>query len=246
MQDIGTLSIIATPVGNMDDITIRSIKTLFSVDAIVCEDTRKTGQLLRELQKRHSELAVPQNGEKFQRMMSYYEENELSRIPEVISALKSGLHIALVSDAGTPTVSDPGFKLVRECIKEGIAIDSLPGPSSVVLALTLSGLPTDKFTFLGYPPRKPGHRKDFFMNAKKSQESMSSTMIYFEAPHRMVQILEELLEAFGDTQIVICREMTKLHQEIRRELISQSLVHFKKVAPRGEFVLVINLNSSGS
>lgn len=238
----GTLSVIATPIGNMDDITIRSIKTLFSVDAIVCEDTRKTGQLLRELQKRHPELAVPANGEKFQRMMSYYEENELSRIPEVITALKSGLHIALVSDAGTPTVSDPGFKLVRECVKEGIVIDSLPGPSSVILALTLSGLPTDKFTFLGYPPRKPGHRKDFFAHAKKSQESMSSTMIYFEAPHRMVQVLEELLEAFGDITIVICREMTKLHQEIRRELISQSLAHFKKVPPRGEFVLVINLN----
>lgn len=240
---MGILSIIATPIGNMDDITIRSIKTLFSVDGIVCEDTRKTGQLLRELQKRYPELAKPSNGEKFARMMSYYEENELSRIPEIISALKSGMHIALVSDAGTPTVSDPGFKLVRECIKEGITIDSLPGPSSVILALTLSGLPTDKFTFLGYPPRKPGHRKDFFTNAKKSQESMSSTMIYFEAPHRMVQVLRELLEAFGDVQIVICREMTKLHQEIRRELISQALIHFKKVAPRGEFVIVININS---
>jgi len=240
MSDQGKLSIIATPIGNMDDITIRAIRTLFSVDAIVCEDTRKTSQLLRELQKRHPELATPSNGEKFQRMMSYYEENEASRIPEVITALKSGLRIALVSDAGTPTVSDPGFKLVRECVKEGIPIDSLPGPSSVILALTLSGLPTDKFIFLGYPPRKPGHRKTFFANARESQKSMSSTMIYFEAPHRMKQVLEELLEAFGDVQIVVCRELTKLHQEIRRELISEAIEHFRKVAPRGEFILVIN------
>ncbi|MEK7605511.1 MAG: 16S rRNA (cytidine(1402)-2'-O)-methyltransferase [Patescibacteria group bacterium] len=239
---MGTLFIVATPLGNLEDITIRAIKTLFSVDGIACEDTRKTGQLLRELQKRYPELATPQNGEKFQRMLSYYEENEKQRIPELITALKNGLNIALVSDAGTPTVSDPGFRLVRECVKEGIAVDSLPGPSSVILALTLSGLPTDKFTFLGYPPRKPGHRKTFFTKAKNSQEDVSSTMIFFEAPHRMLQFLEELLEVFGDIHIVICREMTKIHQEIRRELISQSLTHFKKTFPKGEFVVLLNLH----
>lgn len=237
---MGTLFIVATPLGTIDDITIRAIKTLFSVDGIACEDTRKTGQLLRELQKRYPELATPANGEKFQRMLSYYEENELQRIPEVITALKNGLNIALVSDAGTPTISDPGFKLVRECVKEGIPVDSLPGPSSVILALTLAGLPTDKFTFLGYPPRKPGHRKTFFAKAAEAQKDISSTMILFEAPHRMVQLLEELIEAYGDIHIVICREMTKIHQEIRRELISESLAHFKKTSPRGEFVVLIN------
>lgn len=242
---MGTLFIVATPLGNLEDITIRAIKTLFSVDGIACEDTRKTGQLLRELQKRYPELATPQNGEKFQRMLSYYEENEKQRIPEVITALKNGLDIALVSDAGTPTVSDPGFRLIRECVKEGIAVDSLPGPSAVILALTLSGLPTDKFTFLGYPPRKPGHRKTFFTKAKNSQEDVSSTMIFFEAPHRMLQFLEELLEAFGDIQIVICREMTKIHQEIRREMISEAIAHFKKTVPKGEFVVLLNINFKG-
>lgn len=239
---MGILYIVATPLGNLEDITIRAIKTLFSVDGIACEDTRKTGQLLRELQKRHPDLAAPGNGEKFQRMLSYYEENEKQRIPEIITALKNGLDIALVSDAGTPTISDPGFRLIRECIKEGIQIDSLPGPSSVILALTLSGLPTDKFTFLGYSPRKPGHRKTFFAKSKNAQEDISTTMIFFEAPHRMVQFLEELLEEFGDIQIVICREMTKIHQEVRRELISKALVHFRKTAPKGEFVVLLNLH----
>lgn len=237
---MGTLFIVATPLGNIEDISIRAIKTLFSVDGIACEDTRKTGFLLRELQKRFPELARPANGEKYQRLLSYYEENESKRIPEIITALKNGLNIALVSDAGTPTVSDPGFRLIRECVKEGIEVDSLPGPSSAILALTLSGLPTDKFLFLGYPPRKEGNRMRFFENAKASQEDIASTMIFFEAPHRLLRTLEELKAVFGDVQIVICREMTKLHQEVRRELISESIVHFSKTPPKGEFVLLLN------
>jgi 16S rRNA (cytidine1402-2'-O)-methyltransferase len=239
---MGTLFIIATPIGNLEDITIRAIKTLFSVDGIACEDTRKTGFLLRELQKRYPDIAKPANGEKYQRMLSYYEENELRRIPEVMTALKNGLDIALVSDAGTPTISDPGFKLVRECYKEGIKVESIPGPSSVILALTLSGLPTDKFLFLGYPPRKPGNRMKFFQNAKASQDAIASTMIFFEAPHRLVKTLGELQGIFGDVEVVLCRELTKIHQEVRKELLSEAQAHFKKHEPKGEFVLLINLH----
>jgi len=236
----GTLYIVPTPLGNLEDITIRAIKTLFSVDGIACEDTRKTGLLLRELSKRYPDIAVTKTGERSQRLLSLYEENEIHRIPEVMTALKNGLNIALVSDAGTPTISDPGFRLIRECIQEGIVIDSLPGPSSVTLALTFSGLPTDKFLFLGYPPRKGGHRMKFFENAKASQDDIASTLILFEAPHRILKTLEELITVFGDIHIVICREMTKTYQEIRREKISESLAHFKKTQPKGEFVLVFN------
>lgn len=239
-NQIGTFYIVATPLGNLEDITIRAIKILFSVDGIACEDTRKTGLLLKELKKRYKDFVKPAHGQKYQRLLSYYEENELRRIPELITALKNGLDIALVSDAGTPMISDPGFKLVRECIKEGIVVESIPGPSSVILALTLSGLPTDKFLFLGYPPRKLGNRMRFFENAKKSQEDISSTMIFFEAPHRLVKTLEEMMRVFGDVQIVVAREMTKVYQEVRRELLSESIAHFSKTSPKGEFVLLLN------
>lgn len=237
---MGTLYIVATPIGNLEDISIRAIKTLFSVDGIACEDTRKTGFLLRELQKRYPEFAKPANGEKYQRMLSYYEQNEMQRIPEILTALKNGLNIALVSDAGTPLISDPGFKLVRECINEGISIDSIPGPSSAIVALTRSGLPTDKFLFLGYPPRKPGNRQRFFQNVKESQEILSSTIILFEAPHRLLKILKELQDFFGDKEIVIARELTKLHEEVRHESLSQAREYFTKHEPKGEFILLFN------
>lgn len=236
----GTLHIVPTPLGNLEDITIRAIKTLFNVDGIACEDTRKTGLLLRELSKRYPDIAVTKTGERSQRLLSLYEENEIRRIPEVINALKNGLDVALVSDAGTPLISDPGYRLINECVKEGITIESLPGPSSVTLSLTYSGLPTDKFLFLGYPPRKGGNRMKFFEHAKESQKDIASTMILFEAPHRLLTTLGELQQVFGDIHIVVCREMTKTFQEIRRENISESLEHFKKTAPKGEFVLVFN------
>lgn len=238
---MGTLYIVATPLGNLDDITIRAIKVLSFVDGIACEDTRKTGLLLREIRKRYPSLIPSEFTQEQQRLISYYEENELRRIPEVITALKNDLSIALVSDAGTPLISDPGFKLVRECVREGIPVESLPGPSSPILALTLSGLPTDKFLFLGYPPRKSGNRIKFFENAKLSQEDISSTLIFFEAPHKIIRTLGELLTVFGDVQIVLARELTKIHQEVRHDTISKALEHFKKKEPKGEFVILLNL-----
>ncbi len=232
---MGNLYVVSTPIGNLEDISYRAVKILSQVEYIACEDTRHTGALISRIVQIESESKP--------RLISYYEQNELQRIPEIINLLKNDQSIALVSDAGTPAISDPGFKLIRECIREKIKVISIPGASSVITALTSSGLPTDKFTFTGYPPRKPGHRKTFFENIKKSQEILKTTVILFEAPHKMLKTLSEMQEVFGDIEIVIGRELTKMHEEVRREKISSSLLHFKKKSPKGEFVLLFNLHA---
>jgi len=227
---LGTLYIVATPIGNLQDLSLRAIDILKTVDGIACEDTRKTGLLLHHISiKSH--------------LISYYEQNESRRIPEILNALKNGLNIALVSDAGTPTISDPGFKLVRECVRQGIKVESIPGPSSVISALVVSGLPTDKFLFLGYPPRKPGHRKKLFENIASMIRIIKVTIIMFEAPHKLLRTLSEIRDVFGDIDIVIARELTKIHEEIRREKLSESISHFTKIAPKGEFVVLFHLGS---
>lgn len=235
---MGTLYLVATPIGNLQDISLRALKTLFDVDVIACEDTRRTGGLLEKLIQ---EFASNPQDKRKPRLLSYYEQNEVQRIPEIISLLQQDIAVALVSDAGTPAISDPGFKLIRECIAQKIKVEALPGASSVTTALLVSGLPTDKFTFVGYPPRKPGHRMTFFENIKISQESLKSTIIMFEAPHKLQKTLEELQSVFGDIDIVLARELTKIYEEVRREKISESLNHFKKTEPRGEFVLLFHL-----
>ena len=169
---MGTLYIVATPIGNLQDITLRAIDILKQTEYIACEDTRKTGFLLKTLSERYGSL-----GEKF--MFSLYEENEVKRIDEVLNLLQNNKDVALVSDAGTPLISDPGFKLVRECLKTLVKVESIPGPSSVISALVVSGLPTDKFTFLGFLPKKPGHRQSLLENLKKSLELIKSTVDYF-------------------------------------------------------------------
>ncbi|MDO8639563.1 MAG: 16S rRNA (cytidine(1402)-2'-O)-methyltransferase [bacterium] len=230
---MGNLYIVATPIGNMQDITLRAVDTLKQADFIACEDTRKTGMLLKMLE-------IPSMGLAGSRLISYYEQNEFKRIPQIINSLKNGSNIALVSDAGTPTISDPGFKLVRECIKEGIKVESIPGSSAVVSSLVSSGLPTDKFLFMGYPPKKQGHRMKFFRNINSMVQIIEPTVILFESPHRLIGTLRELEEVFGDISIVICRELTKIHEEIRREKISESISHFEKTNPKGEFVVLFN------
>lgn len=243
---MGTLYIVATPIGNLEDITIRAVKTLQNVDAIACEDTRKTGLLLSRILPIHTNTtnsAMQNNNPIRPRLISYYEQNEMQRMPEVINALKNGLNIALVSDAGTPTVSDPGFKLVREAIKEGIKVESIPGPSSVISSLVVSGLPTDKFLFVGYPPKKPGHRKKLFQSFTLIHQCIKVTYILFESPHHLVRTLIGMKEIFGDIDIVLTRELTKIHEEIRREKISISIDHFSKTNPKGEFVILFNLNN---
>lgn len=230
---MGTLYVVATPIGNLDDLSYRAAKTLFKVNIIAAEDTRRTRGLLEK---------ISDGSEEIPHMVSYYEQNEQQRIPEILSFLTSGMDVALVCDAGTPLISDPGFKLVRECLQQGIKVVSVPGPSSVLAALTSSGLPTDKFTFAGYPPRKPGHRKTFFENIKKSQEFLKTTVILFEAPHKLKKTLEEMQEIFGDVEIVLARELSKIHEEIKRSKISKALEVYKKKEPRGEFVVLFNVN----
>lgn len=229
---MANLFIVATPIGNLQDISLRAIEVLDSVDFILCEDTRKTAILLRSIAKRFPEF---KNQAK---LVSYYEENELKRIPEVIDLLKKDFNFALVSDAGTPTISDPGFKLVREAIKEKIKVESIPGASSVITALTISGLPTDKFMFIGFLPKKPGHREKLLKNVKTAVQTVEQTVIFFESPFRIVKTLEELQGIFGDMDIVTARELTKIYEEIRREKISEALLHFNKSNPRGEFVVL--------
>lgn len=242
IASMGTLYIVSTPIGNLKDITIRAMEVLSAVDAIACEDTRKTGLLLKAIEDKLYKTP----DKKFQRpdFISYYEKNEFQKMPQILNALKNGLNIALVSDAGTPAISDPGFKLIRECVQEGIKVEVLPGASSVTTALVASGLPTDKFLFVGYLPHKSGHRKTFLESLKNIlylSEKIHPTVIFFEAPHRLLQMLEELLEAFGDIDIVICRELTKVYEEIRREKVSNALSHFQKTEPKGEFVVLFNL-----
>lgn len=267
---MGTLYIVATPIGNLKDITFRAVEILQMVDVILCEDTRKTGMLLKRIlpintnptQSYRSpsgtirtqfmeqlsgagttDTTNIQINERTKRpeLLSYYEENEWKRIPEVLTLLKNGCNVALVSDAGTPTISDPGFKLVRECIEQGFKVESIPGASAVISALVSSGLPTDKFLFIGFLPQKQGHRKTFLENVKLSLDLVKSTVIFFEAPHRLIKTFKELLEIFGDIEIVVARELTKIHEEIRREKINSSITHFEQISPKGEFVILFNI-----
>jgi len=209
---MGKLFIASTPIGNLDDITLRAIKTLSTVDLILCEDTRHTGLLLQKLN-----ITA--------KMMPYYDEIEDKKIPEVIEMLQEGKNLALVSDAGTPLISDPGFRLVRECIKRGIKVESVPGASAILTSLTSSGLPTDKFIFLG------------FVNKKNFKFILPGvTTIFYSAPHKLLGDLVDLQSKFGDIDIVITRELTKIHEEVWIGKITEAVAHFSN--PKGEFVLL--------
>jgi 16S rRNA (cytidine1402-2'-O)-methyltransferase len=222
------LYLVSTPIGNLEDITLRAIRILGEIDFIACEDTRKTGLLLQKMEIKTKA-----------KLLSYFEENELKRIPQIINLLKEGKNVALVSSAGTPTISDPGFKLVRECINQEIKIESIPGSSAILTALTSSGLPTDKFLFLGFLPKKQGKRKKVWELVSSTQVSI----IFFESPHRLVKSLQEIQNEFGDIEIIICRELTKVHEEIRREKASQAIEHFEKSKPKGELTILFSLKS---
>ncbi len=232
---MGTLYIVSTPIGNLQDISLRAVQTLFRVAAIACEDTRRTGLLLQHLaqQSQKQEMERPV-------LISYYEQNEQMRIAEIITGLKNGKNVALVSDAGTPAISDPGFKLIRECVKEKIKVEAIPGASSVLSALVVSGLPTDKFLFLGYLPHKQSHSKKLLENVIESTKFVKSTVILFEAPHKLLKTLGIMQEVLGDYDIVICRELTKIHEEVLHLKISECIEHFKKRSPKGEFVIVFH------
>lgn len=263
---MGTLYIVATPIGNLEDITIRAIKTLFTVDYIACEDTRVTGRLLSLLKQRFlnrevtiKDLAI----DKKPALISYFDEIEEQKAPEVIGLLENGHDVALVSDAGTPLISDPGFKLVKLAIKQGANVVPIPGPSSILAALTASGLPSHDFRFLGYlsskhslritqlksiltdsvfTQTKARHRYQFEAGMHKSYDSRplghNYTIILFEAAQRVKRLLSDIREIFGDKDIVLSRELTKIHEEFIRGKISE--ITEKKFTYKGEFVVLFS------
>lgn len=233
---MGTLYIIATPIGNREDISLRCVKTLNIVDVLLCEDTRRTGNFL-DLIAKNNQFSIFNNQRK-PKLVSYQEHNEVERIPEILVWLKEGKDVGLVSDAGTPLISDPGYKLVRECLKAGIKVVSIPGPSSVITALITSGLPTDKFMFLGYLPKKEGKRRKMLKDIKTIKHENIKTIIFFETAERLRESLSDIKEELGEIEIVIVRELTKVHEEVWRGKVSEALEHFKN--PKGEIVLLIN------
>jgi len=221
------LTIVATPIGNLGDISLRALETLKSVDGIICEDTRRAGILLN-----HYEIKKP--------LLVLNDFNEFKTFPNIIERLKKGENLSLISDAGTPLISDPGFKLVRECIKDGIEVDSLPGAVSPVVALTLSGLAPDKFFFLGYLPDKEGHRKASYEKLKKISQEISTTFIVFVAPFKLKRTLEEMAESLGDIEVTLAKELTKIHQKVETKKISEWVKDFK-TAPKGEYIMLLKL-----
>ena len=218
---MGTLFLVATPIGNLEDISARALRILSQVLVVAAEDTRHTRKLLG-----HYRIHTP--------LTSYHEHNKLTKLNVVLDALERG-DVALVSDAGTPALNDPGFELVRAALKAGHRVSPVPGACAPVSALVASGLPTDAFLYLGYLPRKTLERR------QKLQEvvDLPYTLIVLETPHRLLSALQDLLDVLGDRQVAVTRELTKLHEEIFRAALSQALAHFQVAAPRGEFTLVI-------
>lgn len=222
------LYIIATPIGNLKDITLRALEILQLVDGVICEDSRRTGILLN-----HYQIKKP-----FYVLNDY---NEARSIQEMIQKLQLGQNLALVSDAGTPLVADPGYKLVREVLANDIQVDSLPGPSAAITALTLSGLPPDKFFFLGYLPEKQGKRLESLKKLSTIHHLLSTTFIAYVAPHKLIRTLEDTLEVFGNIEVVLAHELTKIHQSVDKKPLETWLTQFKKQPPKGEYVLLFNL-----
>jgi len=216
------LYIVATPIGNLEDITLRALRVLGEVDFILAEDTRKISFLLK-----HFNIN--------KKAISFYEHNEEKKIPWIIEELKTGKNIALVSSAGTPAISDPGYKLIRECRNNLIELTALPGASSVINALSLISLAHEKFVFLGYLPRKKGPLKKML----EKIEGIGAAIVFFESPFRLVSSLKILKEVLGSRKIACVREMTKKFEEVLESGIDGALEHFEKNKPRGEFTVII-------
>lgn len=219
--------LVSTPIGNLGDISQRAIETLSGVDAILCEDTRTSAVLLRAHGISRKTIAL-------------HEHNESAALPRLIEAMQAGQRFALISDAGTPLVSDPGFRLVREAIVAGLAVSGVPGANAAMLALTLSGLPPQPFLFSGFVPPKSGARRAGFAVLRGAElAGLSATHIFYEAPHRLAEFLEDALASFGPRPAAICRELTKHFEEIRRGTLAELAAHYAGNAARGEVVVVI-------
>jgi len=218
----GTLHLVATPIGNLEDLTFRALRTLEACELIAAEDTRRTRKLLT-----HYGISRP--------LISYYEHNEMKRIPAILDALREGKDVALVSDAGSPGISDPGFRLVREAVDQGMPVTALPGPSAVILALSVSGLPTDRFSFYGFLPRSGSERKRLLEEAAQVHHSL----VFFESPHRVVKTLENMLDLLGDRRAAVCRELTKRFEQVERGVLSKLIASAEGRSPKGEYCIVL-------
>jgi 16S rRNA (cytidine1402-2'-O)-methyltransferase len=220
---VGILYVVGTPIGNLEDMTFRAIRTLQSVDVIAAEDTRHTGKLLQ-----HFEIKTPQ--------VSYHEHNRRERLPELLSQLNEGKAIALVTDAGMPGISDPGYELVKACIDAGIQVVPIPGATAGITALSAAGLPTDRFVFEGFLPEKGKERQ----KRLESLQAELRTLILYESPHNLRVTLRDLANCLGNERtIVLARELTKLYEEFWRGTISEAIAHYTQVEPKGEFTLVV-------
>lgn len=217
------LYLVATPIGNLGDITLRALEVLKSVDFVISEDTRKTGTMLK-----HFEIKKPQ--------LSFHEYNEQRVLPKILDMLAEGKNIALVTNAGSPAISDPGFILVRSAIEAGQAMTAIPGPTALITALVLSGLPVHSFTFRGFAPRKPGARRRFF----EVDAASPHTLIFYESPYRLKAFFQDALAVYGNRRVAIANDLTKLFESVYRGSLEECLVYLETADLRGEFTIVIS------
>ena len=219
---MSTLYLVPTPIGNLGDITFRALEILKSVDFVLAEDTRTSGTLLR-----HYEISKP--------LMAYHQHNEHKIVEKITQRISSGESAALVSDAGTPAISDPGYLLLRECLRNGIDVECLPGPTAILPALVSSGLPADRFLFEGFLPHKKGRKSKLEFLCE-----LPYTFVLYESPHRLMKTLEQLAEHCGaDRQASVSRELTKMYEETRRGSLEELISHFREGTVKGEFVIVV-------
>ena len=225
----GTLYIVSTPIGNLEDITLRALNTLKEIDLIAAEDTRRTKKLLN-----HYQIETP--------LTSYFEYSGFRKAQSLISQLKKGKDIAIVSEAGTPSISDPGYKLTKLAIENNIKVIPIPGATALIAALSASGLPTNSFIFEGFIPRKSGKRRNFFL----SLEDQPKTLIFYESPRRLLSSLKDILEVLGDREIVIARELTKIFEEVIRGKISEVIEFLEDKTIKGEITILVSGTPSPS
>jgi 16S rRNA (cytidine1402-2'-O)-methyltransferase len=221
-DSLGRLFVVGTPIGNLEDITFRALRTLKEADLIACEDTRRTQLLLK-----HYAIRTP--------MVSYHEHNEMTRAPELVMQLEEGSHVALVSDAGVPGISDPGFRLVHLAVRHGIPVIPVPGVTAFVAALSAAGLPVDEFHFVGFLPAKRGARQ----KALEALKERPGTLIFYEAPHRVLEMLKDAASILGDRPAVVAREVTKVYEEFLRGSLSEVVTSLKSKSVKGELTVLV-------
>ena len=226
-MSLGTLYLVATPIGNLGDLTVRAIETLKKVDLIACEDTRHSRVLLT-----HYGIEKP--------LCSYFDFSEKQKTPFLIEKIKNGAQVALISDAGTPGIADPGYRLIRGVIEQGIRLEALPGASAFLTALVLSGLPVDRFIFEGFFPVKEGQKRKLLLSLKDEQR----TVIFYESPHRILKTLRLIGDTLGDISLVVARELTKKFEEVYRGPVTGAVQHFSEKKILGEFVVLWSMKSA--